>query len=99
MARRRGGDGDGGNVKDLTVEILKQIRGELRDTNARLATLERATVAGFRHLTDRFDQLGTRFDQLGDRFEHALGFAGDRYRDHERRLGKLERHVFPRRAT
>ena len=78
--KKRGGNGDG-TVADITVEILRGIREELRmlreDTNARFATLERATVEGFAKLESRFD--------------HLLDFAGERYRDHEERIRILER--------
>ncbi len=107
--QKRGG-GKSGNVKNVTVEILKRIRAELTgmrgeltgvrgevvalrsDTNARFAELEQATVAGFKHLS-------ARVDGLTERFDHFLGFAVERARDHERQIGRIERHVFTRRGA
>jgi hypothetical protein len=86
MATKKRGDG---KVVDLTVEILREIRDQLRLTNKRLEGVEKrlerleklqiATVAGLNDLSSRFDNL--------------LEFAGDRYRDHEQRIRALEQRV------
>jgi hypothetical protein len=83
MASRKRGNG---KVEDITVQILSDIRDEIRElrdaqrlTNARLETLERATVTGFAELRVRFD--------------HLLEFAGDRYNDHEQRIRALEQRA------
>ena len=92
MARKGTGPRGEANVEDLTVAILRKIRGEL-------VALRNDTAAGFSLVTGRLDHLTDRFDHLGARFDHLLDFTGDRYRDHERRIVKLERRPSPRRAT
>ncbi len=73
------------NVKNLTVEILKQIRAELSGLRGEM----RDEIGGLR------EEQKSGFRELRDRFDHLLEFAGDRYRNHERRIRALERHVAP----
>lgn len=63
-------------IHDLTLDILKNIRDEIRDTNRRLERLETATVDGFQRMEARFDNL--------------LTFAGDRYREYGERIAACE---------
>ena len=65
-----------GGVHDLTVEILREIRDQLRTVNERLET-------GFQSMNARLDTVTARLDNLRD-------LAGDRDRDHEERLRALE---------
>ena len=68
-----------GEVHDITVDILKEIRDQLRTVNERLE-------AGFKSMNTRLDTVTARLDNLRD-------LAGDRYRDHEERLSALEHEV------
>jgi hypothetical protein len=86
-----------GNVTDVTVAILRNIRDELKDlrsirdelrelrvevhelrvdTNERFEALESTTARGFEAVTARI--------------EHLRDFSGERWRDHERRIRRLE---------
>ena len=75
------------SVTDVTVRILTSIRDEIHelraDSNARfesleqrLGTLETTTARGFEAVTARL--------------EHIRDFTGERWRDHERRIRRLE---------
>jgi hypothetical protein len=66
VAKKRGN----GDVHDLTVEILRSIRDEIR------AMREEMRV-GFHGVQARIDNL--------------VEFTGERWRDHEQRLRRLER--------
>ncbi|MEK6606070.1 MAG: hypothetical protein AABZ30_00245 [Myxococcota bacterium] len=72
MARKKQTNG---GVVDLTVEILRDIRAEIRESNQRLGRVEHGLT------------------EIRSRFDHLLGFVGDRYRDHEKRLRSLEQRV------
>ncbi len=80
------------NVRNLTVEILKQIRAELTGLRGEVGGL-REEVGGLR------EEQKTGFKELRDRFDNLLELSGGRYRDHERRIRALERHATPRRGT
>ena len=74
-------DEDQDNVADLTVEILKQIRDEVRNTNVRLdATNERL---------DRHEEVLIKLLQGQERHERLLAHHGQLLERHER---VLERH-------
>ena len=79
-----------GHVLNLTVEILKQIRDGVSQTNKRLDDTNR-------RLEEGFYQLNARIDKLNGRFDHFLDLAGGHYRDHEKRIRAIERKVFPAR--
>lgn len=77
-------------VENLTVQILRGIRQELRDLrgdmNTRLDSLtervdglERATISGF--------------EGVHRRLETLRDLAGDHWRDHEARIRRLETHT------
>jgi archaellum component FlaC len=115
-ARRRGGQG--GEVRDLTVEVLKDIRRELVRVNERLegvdARLEGIDArlegmdARFEGMDARFERMEGRlealeaglrrvereaargFEAVSARIDHLLDFSGERWRDHEERLRRLE---------
>ena len=73
-----------GDVVDLTVEILKDIRNEIRGTNERLSRLEEG-------MNRRLDEVNGRLDHLNTRVDHLIDFTGKMWRDHERRIRKIER--------
>jgi hypothetical protein len=95
---------EGGNVSDLTIEVLKDIRGELRELRAETQGL-RAETQGLRAETqglraDLTQGLGEVRDELHELAEYTqAGFSavlaqGDRrFLDHERRLRLLEEHT------
>jgi hypothetical protein len=83
----------GGEVVNLTVSILRSIRDELRELNERvdqrfgaleqrLGALESTTARGFEAVTVRL--------------ENIRDFSGERWRDHERRIRRLEARAAPR---
>ena len=79
-----------GQLANLTVEILKQIRdgiGALRD-ELKTEMCELRVDVG---------ELSDRVGKLNGRFDHLLDFSGDRYRNLERRIKVLERKVLARR--
>jgi len=76
MAGKKAGNG---SMSDLTVEILKDIRAELRKQGGDLAGLR--------------VEMRERLDTLTARIENIRDFAGERYRDHEERLRGLEQRI------
>lgn len=79
---------------DITVEILKEIRDEVRKTNAEV----RETNAEVRETNARldrgFDSIGQRIDGLGERIDNVL--LGEHREEHQRlreRVTRLEQHV------
>jgi hypothetical protein len=56
-----------GGVEDLTVEILKQIRDEIRKTNERLGTVEGRLGSLEAALGSRIDQTNHRLSMLEER--------------------------------
>jgi hypothetical protein len=67
----------------VTVAILRNIRDEIHglreEMNTRFVALESATARGFEAVTARL--------------EHLRDFSGDKWRDHERRIRKLEQRA------
>ena len=110
MAARKGGRGNG-EVHDLTVEILKGIRGELVTLRGEVVTLRGELVVlrdhvdtGLQGVKDEVQQLNTRVDSLERetargfeavtrRLEHIADFSGERWREHEGRLRKIEERL------
>jgi DNA anti-recombination protein RmuC len=94
----------GGEVVKLTVTILLNIREELRELNSRVGSIEQhlGTVAGHvgaldQHVgslerrIDAFESTTARgFEAVTARLESLRDFSGERWRDHERRIRKLE---------
>ena len=98
---------------NLTVEILKEIRTDLaglrRDTNERFESLEERFESLERVTNERFESLEERFESLErvtvrgfeavtGRLENLRDIAGDRWRDHEARITRLESHIEGRRS-
>jgi hypothetical protein len=90
-------NGEEGQVVDVTVEILKGIREEIRelrkDTNARFEALETATTRLETATIQGFEGVHARLEITNRRLDHLIDFAGERYRDHEERLRRLEQTV------
>ena len=89
-----------GTVRDLTVEILKDIRTEMRGLRGELTEL-RGEVTHLREDTNRRfeamqETMAEGFAKVNARFDHVLEFAGNYYRDHEERIRRLEAEL-PRR--
>jgi hypothetical protein len=80
VAKKRGN----GEVYDLTVEILKSIREELRGVRTEVIQLREEMRAELRGVNARLDGTNARIDNL-------IEFSGERWRDHEQRLRRLER--------
>jgi hypothetical protein len=89
-----GSDGSNGSLSDITIEILKDIREEMRGMRVDLRTL----TGRVDHLTERVDVLETSttagFASMNARFDNFLHFAGARQIDQEHRLERLEDRVF-----
>lgn len=81
MARKKG---NGGQVYDLTVEILKSIREELRGVREEVTHLREEMRAELRGVNARLDGTNARIDNL-------IEFTGERWRDHEQRIRRLEK--------
>lgn len=83
---------DTDNVANLTVRILQKIHGEM--------TGMRQDIHGLRgEISNLREETNANFNKLRGRFDHFLGFAGERYRDHEARITALEKRIKPSRAT
>jgi hypothetical protein len=74
---------------DLTIEILKGIRDEIRGTNARLDGLERRQVEGETRVATEIVAVASVVREVRDllREDRALSAQVD---DHERRLRAIE---------
>lgn len=81
MAKKKG---NGGQVYDLTVEILKSIREEVRG-------LREEMREELRGVNTRLDATNKRLDGTNARIDHLVGFTRERWRDHEERLRRLEK--------
>lgn len=77
-----------GSVADLTVEVLKDIRSELRQSNERLGRVE-----------TRLEAVDEGIGQLNERFDHLLQISGKRWQDHDRRIRVLESRAARRRPA
>lgn len=71
------------DVANLTVQILKGIRSDLAALSDRIDETNARLKAGF-------DQLGQRLERVEGRLDHVVDFIGERYRDHEKRIRRLE---------
>lgn len=66
-------------VRDITVEILREIRDAVRETNRRI---------------DRMDvRLSAGQEQTNVRLDHLIELAGGKWREHDRRISSLETRV------
>ena len=90
-----------GRPADLTVRILRQIRDTVRDLGERIDLLRIETGARFEVVEERLGSLehattsleratASGFRQVTARIENLRDVAGERWRDHERRLRALE---------
>jgi len=79
---------------DLTIEILKGIREEGRKTNERLEQTNARLESGLTDLSRRVGALEKAtvdgFVAVTARLEHLRDFAGERYREPEQRLSRVE---------
>ena len=78
------------NVSDLTLEVLKNIRAELKglreESRIGLAALREEMHAGFESVNERLDLVNERIDGV-------LKIVGTHHTDHEARLRRIERHL------
>jgi chromosome segregation ATPase len=84
---------------DLTIEILKSIRDEVRSTNSRLDTTNSRLEGLERRVTETEVRLATELEavagavrELRDSFREDRAVR-DRVDDHERRLAAIERRA------
>lgn len=87
-----------GDVVDITVEVLKQIRDEVRIANDRLEETNDRLDRGLKETNDRLDRgfaaVGQRIDALGDRIDNVM--LGEHREEHLRlreRVTRLEQHL------
>ena len=90
-----------GDVVSLTVEILKDIRDEMRGVNVRLERVETQQVQTNTRLLQiearqaetnaRLDQTNARLEQTNSRLDNLIVLNGRGWRDLERRVRRLER--------
>ena len=80
-------------MPDLTVQILKQIRSELRELHGRFDTLTDRVERGFAEVNARIDQTNARLDQVNVRLDNVILIVGSHHSDHEKRLARIERHL------
>ena len=90
------------NITDITPHILIEIRDTIRRMDAKLSDHD-GEFAAIRHemrteFTAVRDEmrgmrmhLSERIDRTNDRIDNLIHVVGDRFRDHETRIGKLER--------
>jgi hypothetical protein len=89
MAGKKGTD-----VTDITVEILKEIRDGVRETNERVTETNRRITETNERLDRGFAVVGARIDALGDRIDNVL--LGEHREEHLRlreRVSRLEEHL------
>ncbi len=89
---------------DLTIDILKDIRDDIRKTNARLDTLtEHVQVltqrveTGFGGINQRVDALSERletgFADVNRRLDGVLAISGGHHAELESRVRRIEDHL------
>lgn len=79
MAKRKGDGFD----QDITVTLLTSIRDELRQVRDEV-----------REVRDEVRGVKGGLVLLNSKFDNLLQFAGERYRDHEERLRRIEGKIF-----
>jgi len=73
-----------GDVVDLTVEILKQIRDEIIGMKGEIVAMK-SEICGLR----------VEVRETNARLDHLVEFSGERWRALDRRVTELERRVGP----
>ncbi len=92
MARKKGNGRD-----EAAMALFHDMLTELRGINARLDRVEgevrdlRGEVHGLR---GEVHELRGEVHGVKSRLEHVLDFVGERYRDHDERLRRVESKVF-----
>jgi len=83
-------------VPNLTHQILREIRDELRKTNHRLEETNQRLDEGFKELGGRIERLETAVVRMGKVNDAVLDEQikdSERLDGHEVRLGRLEQHT------
>jgi predicted nuclease with TOPRIM domain len=78
------------NVQDLTLEVLKQIRIELKEGLGGLRTEIAKTNERLDHLTGRVDHLTERVDHLTERVDNVKEMQDVLVQEHRRTNGRLD---------
>jgi hypothetical protein len=89
------------DIPSLTLKVLRGIRSDIQSLERRMDERFESFETRFESLETRFVALETRFvalerttalgfERVSERLEHIRDFAGERYRDHEARISKLE---------
>jgi hypothetical protein len=78
------------NVQDLTLEVLKQIRIELKEGLGGLRTEIAKTNERLDHLTERVDHLTERVDHLTERVDNVKEMQDVLVQEHRRTNGRLD---------
>lgn len=102
MASRKGGRG--AQVRDLTLQVLIDIRGEITGLRAEMNGLRGEITNVREELVKLREEHGARLDRLeretargfegvSARLDHLVEFSGERWRDHEGRLRRIEERL------
>ena len=78
------------NVQDLTLEVLKQIRSELKEGLGGLRAEIEKTNERLVHLTGRVDHLTERVDHLTERVDNVKEMQDVLVQEHRRTNGRLD---------
>ena len=85
------------NVSDLTIEVLKDIREELRSLRGDLNTLTERVETGFATVNARVDALTERvetgFAGVNRRLDGVLEITGRHHTQLESRVARIEDHL------
>ncbi len=97
MLRSAGMAKDKDDIPTLTLEVLKDIRGDMREMKGDIHEMK----ADMRQMNHRMENvegelktLTKEVKTLNGRFDHFLEFGGEAHRELDRRVAKLESHVF-----
>ena len=83
---KAGGNGNGGEVHDLTVKILPKIHGGI----AKLVEGQNEMRVDLRGVHTEFRAVNQRLDKIDGRLASVLDYTLHRYEDHEKRLRAVE---------
>lgn len=81
----------GGRVGDLTTRVLIDIRDGIRTLTERVDDGFAQVDARLAQVDARLAEVTARIDQTNSRLDNLIGVSGDRWRDLDARVRKLEK--------
>ncbi len=85
------------NVSDLTLEVLENIRDDIRTMKTELSTLDQRVETGFGELKTELSTLDERVDvgfaQVNSRLDSSLKISGAHHGELEVRVQRIESHL------